>query len=702
MGPESGIPLFCPNITGIAFAFYQVMKRALFLVLLLGFGLNAATSAAQASLCSAVFHVEGAQRNSDYLQASTWGTNLSEGLKSNLKKEVYLKDSQSAEERVSALKGLSIGDLVVAPGHKVLRVSTPGTAPVVSVGAKSVLLNAITDASGKVLFVDAWDGHHRILSSYQKGVQRLSELQAAGFEINILINGKPQGVSEPWIHFLPSAASNPSWESRIQFKSQKDVSVSGSHSNYEMGSRTTLAQLARNESHSRKSKIGIFFGTFDPVHENHIGVAKQALAEFGLDKVILVANALPAHKKPTPLGYRHALLKERIKNEKTLDVALFDTHYYIDNFSKEVLIEKIRQDVGSNNIYLIDGGDSFIKLLQLDQIQPTEVINYIVNMRGEDIRIPEKLKGKVFVSAKDLEGLSSSDIRKTFADGKIPETTKFTKASTDKIKSWGLYKTTEPSLYTSETLYSFMKSTAPIADLQFKGGEASKRYGLTYHHNDVWQMLLPATKKITDQVAFFKPDSEASRQSKNNLESEEAAYLLNRLLKMDIVPPTVMVKNIKAGGQVYDKGILSFAVMGAEKLMTPERLNNSLEEQLFFSDARILNVLLQNKDANDRNYLVGRHWHTGKQERFIIDFSQSKQKNDYLAMNYYPVGHTAEIKVFRNSTVEALKALDAATLKKDLSHIYSEAEIADILRIRDGVLAYIEGLLKTAKAPLLY
>lgn len=655
-----------------------------------------ASYAASAPLCSDVFVSSPAlQLNKDYLHSRQWGLNLKDGLKGYGSWKTALSASMPNETRLKAVLRFPLKNLIIAPGHKVLRVSEHRPDPALP-GSKKVLLNAITNETNALLFLDIWDGHHRILSAFQNGKKDLADLQRDGFEIQVLINGKPADSGDTWRHILPAAASNPSWLAKILSQGAKDVEVSGDQSNYAMGSRTTLEQLAKNEAEARKRKIGIYFGTFDPVHEGHVSVAKSALTEFGLEKVILVTNALPDHKKPTPLGYRQAMVIERIKNEAGIETALFDSHFYLSKFDKSVLIEKIRQDLGSNNIYLIDGGDSFIKLLSLNQIEPTPVTNYIVNARGEDIQVPEHLKKKVHVATTKTDSMSSSDVRAEIAQGQTPDSTKMKPTLIKMIREWGLYSSGEqPATYSSEQLYSYLKEAKPLADLQFKGGEGSEKYGLTYHHNDVWQILLSRVKDIGYQVTFFKPEGPMDRSYGNRIEAEEAAFLLNRALNMDIVPPTKTVAGFRAGGKVFEKAALSYAIPNAERLLTPKHLDNSLEQQLFFSDARILNILMHNTDANDRNFLIGRHWKTGKSAPVLIDFSQSLKTHATMSLSAYPVGHTGEIKVFRRSTLEALKNLTPEKMKLLLSPLLTDQELHEMNERREGVLKYIENAVKT-------
>ena len=43
-------------------------------------------------------------------------------------------------------------------------------------------------------------------------------------------------------------------------------------------------------------RIGIFGGTFDPVHDGHLRPAERALAAFGFDDLVWVRAGNPPHK----------------------------------------------------------------------------------------------------------------------------------------------------------------------------------------------------------------------------------------------------------------------------------------------------------------------------------------------------------------------------------------------------------------------
>ena len=43
--------------------------------------------------------------------------------------------------------------------------------------------------------------------------------------------------------------------------------------------------------------IGIIGGTFDPVHNGHLMLGKQAYMEYGLDEIWFMPSHIPPHKK---------------------------------------------------------------------------------------------------------------------------------------------------------------------------------------------------------------------------------------------------------------------------------------------------------------------------------------------------------------------------------------------------------------------
>lgn len=60
-------------------------------------------------------------------------------------------------------------------------------------------------------------------------------------------------------------------------------------------------------------RIGIFSGTFDPVHAGHIGFALQAIQEAKLDQVVFLPERLPRGKTAEHFGHRVAMLERALR-----------------------------------------------------------------------------------------------------------------------------------------------------------------------------------------------------------------------------------------------------------------------------------------------------------------------------------------------------------------------------------------------------
>ncbi len=64
---------------------------------------------------------------------------------------------------------------------------------------------------------------------------------------------------------------------------------------------------------TEKRRIGIFAGTFDPVHTGHITFALQALDKAHLDEVMFLPERRPRRKSPEHYGHRVAMLRQALR-----------------------------------------------------------------------------------------------------------------------------------------------------------------------------------------------------------------------------------------------------------------------------------------------------------------------------------------------------------------------------------------------------
>src|SRR5689334_19827674 len=79
-------------------------------------------------------------------------------------------------------------------------------------------------------------------------------------------------------------------------------------------------------------RIGVYAGTFDPVHSGHLSFALQAQTEAKLDEVYFLPERMPRHKTGVEhYGHRVAMLKRAIEPHAALSlVELVDKRFTVN------------------------------------------------------------------------------------------------------------------------------------------------------------------------------------------------------------------------------------------------------------------------------------------------------------------------------------------------------------------------------------
>ncbi len=107
-------------------------------------------------------------------------------------------------------------------------------------------------------------------------------------------------------------------------------------------------------------KIGLFGGSFNPVHLTHIDVAEGVRKRLGLDKILLVPAGNPYHKEQgemLPAALRYELVEKAVQDCEGLDVSDIDISVDGPTYTIDTLREAVRRypDAG---LYFIMGQDS--------------------------------------------------------------------------------------------------------------------------------------------------------------------------------------------------------------------------------------------------------------------------------------------------------------------------------------------------------
>lgn len=119
-------------------------------------------------------------------------------------------------------------------------------------------------------------------------------------------------------------------------------------------------------------RIGVFGGTFNPVHRGHVWLAQEFSRRLDLDELFLIPTKLPPHKEAFQLvSAQHRLEMCRLAVEP-LGFQVSDLEIVRDTGSYTVLtLRQLQQQFPGDPLYLLMGEDMF---LTLDQWKEPEAI----------------------------------------------------------------------------------------------------------------------------------------------------------------------------------------------------------------------------------------------------------------------------------------------------------------------------------------
>lgn len=174
-------------------------------------------------------------------------------------------------------------------------------------------------------------------------------------------------------------------------------------------------------------KIGIYGGTFDPIHFGHIEIAKAVKAELGLDSVLFVVAADPPHKDIT--GRTSALLRlemtERaLKNEDGLFASDMEIARGGVSYTVETLSE-LKRARPQDELFFIMGADMLASfstwyrpkgILECAKLAAVQRSGQAEDLKAIADAIMRDIGGTVIVTNVCGRELSSTEVRQSVYD----------------------------------------------------------------------------------------------------------------------------------------------------------------------------------------------------------------------------------------------------------------------------------------------
>ncbi len=105
-------------------------------------------------------------------------------------------------------------------------------------------------------------------------------------------------------------------------------------------------------------KIAVFGGTFNPVHKEHVEIAKSAVKELGLDLLLITPTHIPPHKNtlPAPAEDRLNMLKAAFRDCDKITVSDYETEKKGKSYTY-LTMEHVKEVYPDAKLYFIVGGD---------------------------------------------------------------------------------------------------------------------------------------------------------------------------------------------------------------------------------------------------------------------------------------------------------------------------------------------------------
>jgi nicotinate-nucleotide adenylyltransferase len=173
-------------------------------------------------------------------------------------------------------------------------------------------------------------------------------------------------------------------------------------------------------------RVGIYAGSFDPVHAGHVAFALQAMEQANLDEVIFLPERRPRFKDgPEHFGHRIAMLKHATKPYRNIHVMeMVDKHFTVNR-----TLPQLQAVFGQAQLVFLVGSDvaehmpdwvGFDRLMAISEIvvgvrqqRTTEVVQELIQHWPVQPRAMHVLRSHA-------AHISSSSIRAGMRGGTVP------------------------------------------------------------------------------------------------------------------------------------------------------------------------------------------------------------------------------------------------------------------------------------------
>lgn len=172
--------------------------------------------------------------------------------------------------------------------------------------------------------------------------------------------------------------------------------------------------------------IGIFGGTFDPVHRGHLAIAESFLGSGYVDELWVLLTPVPPHKpkqKPAPYKFREEMLRAAFEGMPRVKVSTLESQLPAPHYTVRTL-RYLHKHFPGHPFYLCIGGDSLAHFHTWYQWRKIlDLCELVVAQRpGARVKnIPEEILNRSHLVTHEPLSVSSTEVRKLNCEGQSIE-----------------------------------------------------------------------------------------------------------------------------------------------------------------------------------------------------------------------------------------------------------------------------------------
>ena len=189
-------------------------------------------------------------------------------------------------------------------------------------------------------------------------------------------------------------------------------------------------------------RAAVYGGTFDPLHNGHLRVARRVQKLFGLDELFFVPACVPPHKRGTGISsafHRFAMLALATQKDERLRVSTVELDHPERPYAVET-VARMQERLGTDyRLFFVMGADSWSEittwrewqrlLAMCDHVVVTRpgyevngVATNVIDVRGKSdgevtVLVNESPSPRVFVTDAVFEDVSATAIRAAARQG---------------------------------------------------------------------------------------------------------------------------------------------------------------------------------------------------------------------------------------------------------------------------------------------